>query len=103
MIKPKFKLDEYELLRRRMLHETEAALLLGLCNPEQSVRIPRVRVGKGKFTRAFAAGFWHQHLGITYPEYMSRAQLEQWSAFPELLTYHHARLRRLRTLKQTAP
>ncbi|HNQ23588.1 MAG TPA: hypothetical protein PKK06_10890 [Phycisphaerae bacterium] len=97
MIKPRFKLDEYELLRRRMLRETEAVLLAGLSEPDQTVRIPTVEVGKGQFTRVFAAGFWHQHLGITYPEYMSQAQLEQWSAFPELLKYHQDRLQRLRT------
>ena len=53
-----------DAVRRRLIHETEAALLYGLQFPDRTPRIPRIEVGKGRFDPAFAAYFWGRTLGI---------------------------------------
>ena len=75
---PRARLDEpYAVTRRRMVKETEIALTIGLRSYEQQPRIPRVEVGKGTFTREYAARYWHQTLGLTYPEYLSADRLRE--------------------------
>ncbi len=51
-------------LRRRMIAETELALLVGLRFPDRSPRIPTMEVGTGRFHPDFAAQFWSETLGI---------------------------------------
>ncbi len=60
--------ESLDALRRRMIHETEAALLYGLQFPDRTPRIPRVEVGRGAFAPAFAARFWAQTLGLDETE-----------------------------------
>ncbi|MFH1109036.1 MAG: hypothetical protein V1790_07575 [Planctomycetota bacterium] len=60
--------ESLDALRRRMIHETEAALLYGLRFPDRAPRIPRVEVGRGAFAPAFAARFWAQTLGLDETE-----------------------------------
>jgi len=52
------KLESWEILRRRMLRETEAFLEKGLYESDHQVQIPAVRVGEANFTRGFADLFW---------------------------------------------
>jgi len=56
--------ESLDALRRRIIHETEVALLYGLRFPDRAPRIPRVEVGRGAFAPAFAARFWTQTLGL---------------------------------------
>ncbi|MFQ5592137.1 MAG: hypothetical protein ACE5HE_13310 [Phycisphaerae bacterium] len=56
--------DVFALLRRRIIRETELALLIGLHYPERMPRIPTIEVGRGEFHPAFAARFWRQVLDI---------------------------------------
>ena len=55
--------DKYGGMRRRMIHETELGLLIGLHFPERMPRIPAVEVGKGSFDPKFAEAFWDEALG----------------------------------------
>ena len=52
----------WDVLQRRMLLETGRYLEEGLRNSAWGVRIPRIEVGKGSFTRIFSAHFWQQVL-----------------------------------------
>ena len=56
--------EPLDVVRHRIIHETEAALLYGLYSPDHAVRIPTVEVGKSRFDRVFAANFWSRTLGI---------------------------------------
>ena len=56
--------ESLDVVRHRIIHETEAALLYGLHFPDHAVRIPTVEVGKRRFDRVFAANFWSRTLGI---------------------------------------
>ena len=56
--KRRYKLDSYDLLRKRMLAETELAILIGLQFPERAVRIPTVEAGTDRFDPEFSARFW---------------------------------------------
>ena len=60
--------ESLDALRRRIIHETEAALLYGLQFLDRAPRIPRVEVGRGAFAPAFAARFWAQTLGLDETE-----------------------------------
>ena len=60
--------ESLDVVRHRIIHETEAALLYGLQFPESAVRIPTVEVGKRSFNPAFAANFWSRTLGIEETE-----------------------------------
>ncbi|MGB0714928.1 MAG: hypothetical protein ACPGXK_03565 [Phycisphaerae bacterium] len=53
----------FDVVRRRMIRETEVALLYGMCFPDRHPRIPSIQVGKGKFDRAYADQFWEEVLG----------------------------------------
>lgn len=59
-----FTLDPFTVMRKRMLHETEVALLYGLRFPERHPRIPIMEVGQGEWHPVFAARFWEKTLGI---------------------------------------
>lgn len=52
-------------VRKRLIHETEIALLYGLRFPERHLRIPAVRAGTGSFDPAFAEAFWNEALGLS--------------------------------------
>ena len=67
----RFKVDKFGALRKRMIAETELALLVGLRFPERVPRIPTMEVGKGTFHPEFAARFWSQTLGIEMIEFTS--------------------------------
>ncbi len=54
----------FATLRKRMIAETELALLIGLRFPERMPRIPTVEAGKETFPAEFAARFWAEALGI---------------------------------------
>ena len=56
--------ESLDVVRSRIIHETEAALLYGLQFPDRTPRIPRLEVGKSRFDPAFAAYFWGRTLGI---------------------------------------
>ena len=53
-----------DVLRRRLIRETEQALLFGLTHPEKTVRIPTVEVGRSVFHPRFARAWWAQTLGL---------------------------------------
>ncbi len=55
--------ESLDVLRFRVIRETEAALLYGLEHPEATTRIPVVEVGKGAFAPAVADRFWAHVLG----------------------------------------
>jgi hypothetical protein len=59
--------DHIDVLRVRLIRETEQALLLGLENPGRVHRIPVVEVGRGGFSPGYAERFWAQTLGIESP------------------------------------
>lgn len=61
--------ESLDVVRERIIHETEAALLYGLLSPDHAVRIPTVEVGKSRFDPAFAARFWSRTLGIDDREF----------------------------------
>ncbi len=64
MITPRFRHDPLDLLRRRLVRETEAALLYGLRFPDRVERIPTVEAGRSRFHPAFAARWWAQTLSL---------------------------------------
>ena len=51
--------ETWEMLRRRMLGEREQFLEGALFRRRSVPRIPRVRVGAGRFRPDYAARFWH--------------------------------------------
>lgn len=65
-------LESLDVVRSRLIHETEAALLYGLQFPDRTPRIPRIEVGTSRFDPAFAARFWSETLAIEDTEF-SRA------------------------------
>ncbi len=64
MIRRRFKHDPLDLLRRRLVRETETALLYGLRFPDRVERIPTVEAGRGRFHRDFAEQWWAQTFGV---------------------------------------
>lgn len=57
--------SDWEVIRARMLRETEAFLEEGLRRPEQYRRIPAIPVGTGTFPKGFADVFWSQVLATS--------------------------------------
>jgi hypothetical protein len=68
--------ESLDVVRSRIIHETEAALLYGLQYPDRTPRIPRLEVGTSRFEPAFAAYFWGRTLGIddTEPIALDRSE-----------------------------
>ncbi len=64
MILVRGRRQSLDVVRRRIIRETEAALLYGLQFPESAVRIPTVEIGRGIFDSTFAAHFWSRTLGL---------------------------------------
>jgi hypothetical protein len=60
--------EPLDVVRLRIIHETEVALLYGFLFPDRAVRIPTVEVGQSSFDPAFAAHFWGRTLGIDETE-----------------------------------
>ncbi len=56
--------DRFQALRKRIIRETEVALLIGLTHPERMQRIPIMEIGTGQFDPTFAARFWESVLDI---------------------------------------
>ena len=56
--------SSFDTLRRRMLAETELALLIGMRFPHCAQRIPTIVVGRGVFHPDYARRFWSDTLGI---------------------------------------
>lgn len=52
---------------RRMIRETELALLVGLRHPKHATRIPTIEVGTGAFDSRFADRFWNEVLELDRP------------------------------------
>jgi hypothetical protein len=50
--------------RRKLLRETDSALLSGLLHPERHPRIPTVMVGSGQFDSHWAARWWNAVLEL---------------------------------------
>lgn len=50
--------------RRKLIRETEAALLFGLLHPEKNPRIPTVMVGMGQFDSRWAERWWNSVLEL---------------------------------------
>jgi len=57
--------ESYDEMRRRLIHETEVALLYGLRFPDRSISIPTIEVGKGEFSPVFARHFWNHVLELS--------------------------------------
>ena len=58
------KHESYEEMRRRMIGETELALLYGLRFPERTTRIPTLISGTGSFHRSVTVRYWAHALGM---------------------------------------
>jgi len=54
--------DDWRMLHWRMIAETSLYLEKGMQSDSWGVRIPRVPVGQGGFTRVFSVQFWQQVL-----------------------------------------
>ena len=90
----RLKDDVVARLRRRMVHETEAALLYGLTFPDRAPRIPTVQVGCGTFQPAFAARWWGEVLDLDEETYRQLAEGPSNEAIlPEFRRYAFSRLR----------
>ncbi len=64
----KRKMDALDAMQKRMIAETELALLIGLRFPDRMPRIPTIEVGVGRFHPEFAAQFWSEALDIDMDE-----------------------------------
>ena len=64
----RFRPEPFGVIRKRMIAETELALLYGIRFPERITRIPTMEVGTGRFHPEFAARFWAQTLDIDMGE-----------------------------------
>lgn len=56
--------DSYAATRRRMIRETELALLVGITSNKHP-RIPTIEVGKGSFPQSVSESFWEQLLEVS--------------------------------------
>ena len=56
--------DPLAALQKRLIQETEIALLYGLRFPKRHARIPTVEVGHSRFNPTFAAQWWADALGL---------------------------------------
>ena len=65
------KRASYQAIRRRMIGETELALMIGLRFPDRVRRIPTMEVGTGRFHPRFARQFWSETLGVDLDEFSS--------------------------------
>ncbi len=72
--------DKYAALRKRMIRETEIALLIGFRFPKRMPRIPTVEVGHGRFQPDFADQFWQDALEL------SDAEIDKLKQSPEFET-----------------
>jgi hypothetical protein len=61
-------IDPATAFRRKLIAETELAILIGLTFPDRAARIPRIEVGKGGFGPRFSAQFWAGALGVDVEE-----------------------------------
>jgi hypothetical protein len=68
------KHESYDEMRKRLIAETELALLYGLRFPERTKRIPRLISGTGTFHPSISVRFWAEALGMEESEV---AQLNQ--------------------------
>ena len=64
----RLKEDVFVALRRRMIRETEIALLVGFVYPDRARRIPTVEVGHDTFEPSFATQFWREALELNDDE-----------------------------------
>ncbi|MGD2111026.1 MAG: hypothetical protein PVI86_16740 [Phycisphaerae bacterium] len=62
------KHESYGQMRKRLIAETEIALLYGMRFPERASRIPTLIVGTGTFERNAAERFWAQALDLDQAE-----------------------------------
>ena len=56
--------DPLTVMRKRILQETEVALLYGLRFPKRTPRIPVMEVGQAQWHPLFAARFWQEVLDL---------------------------------------
>lgn len=56
--------------RRRLIRETQSALLLGLLDPKRHPRIPTVVAGAGEFDREWSNRWWSSVLELDQPSAM---------------------------------
>ncbi len=59
------RFESWEVIRARMMRETEYFVEEGLRHPEQLHWIPIIPVGMGTFTPRFASAFWSQVLATS--------------------------------------
>ncbi|UCC30588.1 MAG: hypothetical protein JSU86_20630 [Phycisphaerales bacterium] len=78
----RFRVDSFDALRKRMIAETELALLVGLRFPDRMPRIPTMEVGSGRFHPDFATRYWSQTLEVDMAEL---AALEEACGSPRLV------------------
>jgi hypothetical protein len=65
MRRARVTVNPLKALRRRLIRETELALVIGLMKPDRQPRIPTVEVGRGSFDPEFSRRFWEGILGDT--------------------------------------
>ncbi len=77
----RFNVDPLTTFRRRLIAETELALLVGWAFPERIRRIPIMEVHAGRFHPQFAIRFWEQALDMDLSTCASTGK--------RLANYHH--------------
>jgi len=60
----RFRFRAYDVLRRRVIRETETSLSVLFDRGDQVPRIPTVEAGKGVFNPAYAARYWANRLDL---------------------------------------
>lgn len=66
------KTESFEDMRKRLIQETEVALLYGMLFPRRVTRIPTIEVGKGSFSRGYCRCYWRAVLEL------SEQDMEAW-------------------------
>lgn len=65
MMRRRQRTESYEAMRKRLIHETEVALLYGISFPQRVPRIPTVEVGKASFSRGYCRRYWQAALELS--------------------------------------
>ena len=79
------KHETYDEMRRRMIAETELALLYGLRFPERSDRIPTLISGTASFHRSMTVQYWAKALGMEEAEVAHLNEPPPDQTLPEIL------------------
>ena len=57
--------ESWDVIRARMMRETERFLEEAMTHPDRQLRIPAIPVGMGHFPRGYADAFWSNVLATS--------------------------------------